>query len=166
MLTPDEIATLQVILERARAAAALSTSSTLHELSPGDVVQLRPGADRAWECSLLLVQRIRTDGKVSGPILRPHRGGCRDAWAVYTPPEVIRVGRMPYPAPAPDVCGWTFEPACPLDQRKPPARAGGAPSTLQDAHVLYRQLKAALYQHLDEEQRRLRETRTRRARLA
>jgi len=112
MLTPEELQVLEALLARARQAAALDRSAIAEELLPGDVVQLRPGADPTWETSLLLVQQ--TGPKVRGVILRPHRGGCREAWWAFSPPEPVRIGHTPFPEPAPDVRAWCYEPPCPL----------------------------------------------------
>lgn len=112
MLTPDELATLEALLQRARHAAGTERASLIETVHVGDIVQLRPGADPHWETSLLLVGRIRDDGGISGAILRPHRGGVRDVWYTYRPPEIARIGHSPFPEPAFRVKAWNFEPPC------------------------------------------------------
>jgi hypothetical protein len=105
----------------------LIESNTLRELlaseafTADDVAQLRPGACSTWETSLLLVTQAGAH-QVRGQILRPHRSGCREAWARYSPAELVRIGRAAFPEPARAVRAWCYEPACPLiPQRKEPA---------------------------------------------
>src|SRR5262245_56917987 len=99
MLTPEELAMLQALLAR-----AISPSGSLHvaatmDIQPGDVVEIRPGIDRAWESSLILVTRV--EGlRCRGQILRPHRSGCSEAWYSFRPGEVVRIGHAPFPQPA------------------------------------------------------------------
>jgi hypothetical protein len=126
MLTVEEIQMLESLLRRAR----LAISAALKELpndaiAPGDLVQLRPGADPQWETSFLSVAKIRDDGGISGTILRPHRGGWRDAWFTYRPPEVLRIGRAPFPEPTLRVQSAGYWPPCPSChnlERKPVGR--------------------------------------------
>jgi len=138
MLTTDELTALESLLQRARRDAARGVTATHEALTPGDVVQLRPGADPTWETSLMLVMQA-DPYKIRGQILRPHRGGCREAWASYKPPEVTRIGRAPFPEPAPDIKAWCYEPPCPLVEPI-------------EARVLYRERNAALTQQLRDEQ--------------
>lgn len=128
MLNAEELLVLESLLARARHEAGSNRSSIHESIQIGDVVQLRPGADSLWETSLLLVCRIHDDGSVSGQILQPHRGGVREAWWRYTLPEVARIGRTPYPEPAPSIKSWSFDP-CPVcrewsRKRKQPQREG------------------------------------------
>jgi hypothetical protein len=156
MLTEAEIATLAALLERARHAAGRDHDALADTITPGDVVQLRPGASRTWDSSLLLVCQITSHGRVRGQILRPHRSGCREAWAEYSAPELARIGRAPYPEPPLNLRGWCRGPDCPLEQRKPPARAGRDHSpTLDDAQAIEREQHVAFLAALDEELRRL-----------
>ena len=123
MLSRDEIHLLESLLKRARhAAAALNNND---EIAPGDVVQLRPGADPHWETSLLLVCRVSRDGSISGQILRPHRGGHAMAWYTYRPLAVAKVGNAPFPEPAMRVRSWGYDgPPASLhnSERKPAGR--------------------------------------------
>lgn len=144
MLTEAEILTLAALLDRARAAAGPDRRTAADTLTPGDVVQLRPGASRTWETSFLLVCQITSRGRVRGQVLRPHRSGCREAWAEYSMPELARIGRAPFPEPAPDVRAWCYAPPCPLRQRKPPARANGQAASVDDAQAAERAIRAAL----------------------
>lgn len=136
MLTTEELLTLEGILARARAAHARANLHQVATITVGDVVQLRPGADRTWESSLLLVMDTH-NGRIRGQILRPHRGGCREAWYAYTPPEVVIIGRAPYAGPAPEICGWSNGPVCAMFQRKPPAVEGRPAATLREAQAIY-----------------------------
>lgn len=119
----DEITLLEMLLARARQGAGVAHEAILETIAVGDVVQLRPGADHHWETSLLLVSRILPDGGVQGQIMRPHRGGCREAWYTYRPPSLARIGRMPFPEPAVRVRSWSYDgppcPACGRPLRKP-----------------------------------------------
>jgi hypothetical protein len=120
MLSPEEIRLLDSLLTRARHAVVQTD-----DINPGDVVQLRPGSDPHWKTSLLLVCKIREDGGISGQILRPHRSGMREAWYSYRPPEVSKIGRMPFPEPGLDVRSAAYLPLCPSChniERKPVAR--------------------------------------------
>lgn len=141
MLTPDEFAALDALLTRARASLALGPALP-SAIAPGDVVQLRPGADPTWECSLMMVTKIRYDGAVQGQILRPHRGGCPEAWHSYRPPAVVRIGRAPYPEPAAAIRSWAYCPPCP--RMDPTPHAGER----------YRAARAALAAQLHDEQLR------------
>lgn len=129
MLTVEEIQVLENLLRRARLAidAALKSSAP-NAIAPGDLVQLRPGADAHWETSFLLVGKVRDDGGISGTILRPHRGACRAAWYTYRPPQVCLVGRAPFPQPSQRVQSASYWPPCPICsniERKPAGRETG-----------------------------------------
>ena len=82
-------------------------------VSVGDLVQLRPGADPHWQTSLLLVTKVREDGRISGVVLRPHRSGYREAWYTYSLPEVLRIGRAPFPPPEQEVNNASYLATCP-----------------------------------------------------
>jgi hypothetical protein len=88
MLTPAETETLRAILAR---EAAPAIGSQPAKLTTGDVVQILPAADRTFGGMLALVQQA-TPHQVRAILLRPHRGGCREAWLRLTPPEVARIG--------------------------------------------------------------------------
>lgn len=147
-LTPDELAALDALVQRARADLAAGEPS--EDLMPGDVVQLRPGIDRTWECSLLLIMKV--DGyRIRGQLLRPHRGGCEEAWYRFKPGEAVRLGRLVFEQPASDVRSWCYEPPCPLQQRKPPAREGAPAPTFREAQALYRDERNAVEEALSAE---------------
>jgi hypothetical protein len=124
MLTQDELLVLESLLSRARHEAGVERGAIQEAIHIGDVVQLRPGACPHWESSLLLVCRVRDDGRVVGQILRPHRGGYMEAWYSYSPPEVARIGRMPYPEPGLAVRSWAYDgpPCAACGARKPVRR--------------------------------------------
>lgn len=113
MLPEEELAALESLLVRTRAAAGLARSESEDTINVGDLVQLRPGADSHWQTSLLLVCKVRDDGRVSGVVLRPHRSGYREAWYTYTLPEVLRIGRAAFPAPASAVNSAAYLAYCP-----------------------------------------------------
>jgi hypothetical protein len=113
MLSPEELTTLESLLARARAAAGVARAESADTVTVGDLVQLRPGADSHWQTSLLLVCKVRDDGRVSGVILRPHRSGYREAWYTYNLPEVLRVGRAPFPPPGKAVNSASYLATCP-----------------------------------------------------
>lgn len=108
-ITPEELTALRRLMARAEQAQPTAAAA----INAGDVVQLRPGADPHWETSLMLVTQANAH-QVRGQILRPHRGGCREAWGNYSTPEVARVGAAPYGEPAPDIRSWCYAPPCPL----------------------------------------------------
>lgn len=122
MLTPQELDTLESLLLRARALAGADRAAIAATLAPGDLVQLRPGADPFWQTSLVLVELVRDDGGISGPLLRPHRSGCREAWYTFRPPDLARIGRAPFPAPDASVRSQVYNPPCPIchDCRRKP----------------------------------------------
>jgi hypothetical protein len=113
MLTPDELLALESLLVRARASAGIARAAGDDAINVGDLVQLRPGADAHWQTSILLVGKLRENGNVSGVVLRPHRSGYREAWYTYTRPEVIRVGRAPFPGPERAVRNASYLAECP-----------------------------------------------------
>ena len=120
MLTPDEARVLRELLQRHQTSQAAPAADPC-AFASGDVAQLRPGACSTWETSLLLVTQAGAH-HVRGQILRPHRSGCREAWARYSPAELARIGHAPHAEPSRAMRAWCYEPACPLlPQRKEPA---------------------------------------------
>jgi len=114
MLSPEEILLLESLLARARAEAErAAVRLPADAFIPGDIVQLRPGADPHWQTSLVLVSKIRDDGGVSGQILRPHRGGFPETWYTYRPPSLVRIGRMLFRDPGPPSRSPAYMPPCP-----------------------------------------------------
>jgi len=152
MLTPNETTALRALLAR-EASAAAPVDADYSDLAAGDVAQIRPGACSTWETSLLLVTQAGTH-QVRGQILRPHRSGCREAWARFSPAELLRIGRAEFPEPTRAVRAWCYEPLCPLRLRKPPASEGAPAATAADATAHYRDRQAALNAELAAEQLR------------
>jgi hypothetical protein len=143
MTSRDEIAVLESLLTQARRKASEAHTATLDTITPGDLVQLRPGADPTWETSIVLVHKV--DARhVRGAILRPHRSGCLEAWQPYTHAEVIRIGRVPFPEPAADIRSCTYEPPCMRQLRKPAA-------SQREAGVTYRSQRATTFKKMREE---------------
>ncbi len=118
MLTSQELANLELLLSQARALVDVERAAVDEAVHPGDLVQLRPGADHHWETSLLLVTQIREKGDIRGILLREHRSGCQEAWYTYSKPEICKIGRMPYPAPSREVRRQVYEPPCPTCSRR------------------------------------------------
>ena len=112
MLTEEELTLLESLLVRARAAVRIECEAGSGAIKAGDLVQLRPGADPTWECSFLLVGEVRDTGEIRGTILRSHRGGWKDAWYRYTPPEVAWVGRALFPQPSLKIRAAGYSPFC------------------------------------------------------
>lgn len=113
MLTQSELAVFESVLLRARGRAGLERAAALDAVRVGDVLQLRPGADSHWETSLVLVEKLRDDGRISGTVLRPHRSGCREAWYTFTPPEILRIGGSPFPPPCRAIRDQSYLAWCP-----------------------------------------------------
>lgn len=150
MLTPAELQTLADLLQRIQSEQQPSGPG----IQPGDVAQIRPGVSRTWETSLVLISQIDHRGRPRGPILKPHRGGCREAWYDFSPPELAIIGRAPYAGPASDIRAWSYEPPCPLCTRKPPSRAlDPQPASFDQAQALNRELARALRADLAAEAR-------------
>lgn len=68
------------------------------------VVQLKPSADPVFGGLLMRVQDSELN-LLRGYLLRPHRGGCREAWWKARPGDVDYVGRVIWPEAA-----WGFRP--------------------------------------------------------
>jgi hypothetical protein len=99
MLTPTEAKSLTSILRREglpapRASAGAPAEA---EIAAGDVVQIRPFADQTFGGMLAVITQARPY-QLRGYLLRPHRGGCRDAWLKLKHCEVERIGRGLWPA--------------------------------------------------------------------
>jgi hypothetical protein len=94
MLTLIETETLRAILAREAAPAASQPGA----IAAGDVVQILPAADRTFGGMLALITQAKPY-QLRAVLLRPHRGGCREAWLRLTPPEVARIGAAAPHAP-------------------------------------------------------------------
>ncbi len=66
----------------------------------GDLVQLKPTADKTWGGIFLRVCKL---DPIRGYFLTPHRGGCMEAWHRTKPCEVSRIGAVRWPE-----CKWGF----------------------------------------------------------
>jgi hypothetical protein len=96
VLTIPEAHALRAILRR-ELSPAPPTSSAEADIDAGDVVQIRPFADQTFGGMLAVITRA-SDHELRGYLLRPHRGGCRDAWISLKHCQVERVGRGNWPA--------------------------------------------------------------------
>jgi len=73
-------------------------------IAPGDIVQLKPGADPTYGGTLLRVTRA-TASHIEGYFLLPHRGGQREAWRRFPPSSLSTIGALIHPESA-----WAFRP--------------------------------------------------------
>jgi hypothetical protein len=96
MLTDEELKCLRRLIARAEHAAPSPPSSDFQELAPGDVVQIRPSADRTFGGMLAAVTKAEPY-ELRAYALRPHRGGCAEAWLKLNHCDVERIGRMLWP---------------------------------------------------------------------
>jgi hypothetical protein len=96
MLTTNEAASLRAILRR-ELSPAPPAGEPAPDIGAGDVVQIRPFADATFGGMLAVVTKASTY-ELRGYLLRPHRGGCRDAWMRLKHCEVERIGRGFWPA--------------------------------------------------------------------
>jgi hypothetical protein len=94
VLTPAETQLLRALLSR----EAAPPTQNAGELAAGDVVQILPAADRAFGGMLALITQAKPY-QLRAVLLRPHRGGCRDAWLRLKLPEVARIGAAPQADP-------------------------------------------------------------------
>jgi hypothetical protein len=114
MLTPTETTALRALLQRE--SAQLGTRSQAEpaeysDLAAGDVAQIRPFADEAFGGMLVQITAT-TPYELRGFLLRPHRGGCREAWLRLKPCQLERIGRVYWPDPEfARRCAWNA-PAC------------------------------------------------------
>lgn len=97
MLTTIEASSLRAILKRELCPAPAAPAET--DIGAGDVVQIRPFADQTFGGMLAVVTAAAPYG-LRAYLLRPHRGGCREAWLRLKHCEVERVGRAHWPADA------------------------------------------------------------------
>jgi hypothetical protein len=96
VLTILEAHALRAILRR-ELSPAPPTSSAEADIDAGDVVQIRPFADQTFGGMLLVVTKAGPY-ELRGYLLRPHRGGCREAWMRLKHCEVERIGRGLWPS--------------------------------------------------------------------
>ena len=106
MLTSEEARVLRNLLARAEVIP-----SPALPFMPGDIVQIQPLADQTFGGMLVEVCQA-SPYELRGFLLRPHRGGCRQAWLRLKPVEVERIGRTYWPDPEfARRCEWKT-PAC------------------------------------------------------
>jgi hypothetical protein len=93
--TSEDLVALRRMVARAEHSTA-HIPDEFAEVAPADLVQIRPSADPVFGGMLVAVTRADS-AQVRGYLLRPHRGGCREAWLRLNHCEVERVGRMAWP---------------------------------------------------------------------
>jgi hypothetical protein len=101
LLTAIELRSLQAIVHRAELSPAPPTDEPAPDIAAGDVVQIRPFADHAFGGMLAMVMKAEPY-QLRGYLLRPHRGGCREAWLRLHYCDVERIGRSFWPADSTD----------------------------------------------------------------
>jgi hypothetical protein len=102
MLTPNESALLRALLTRESQPDGEYT-----DLAAGDVAQIRPFADEAFGGMLVQIARVEPH-ELRGFLLRPHRGGCRDAQLRLKHCQLERIGRVCWPDPEfARRCSWS-----------------------------------------------------------
>lgn len=97
MLTTLEANSLRAILKREFSPTPENYRDFPNDIGAGDVVQIRPFADQTFGGMLLVVTKASAY-ELRGYLLRPHRGGCREAWMRLKHCEVERIGRGCWPA--------------------------------------------------------------------
>lgn len=113
MLTPTESALLRALL--AREATSQAAPLEYSDLAAGDVAQIRPFADAAFGGMLVQITAAEPY-ELRGFLLRPHRGGCRDAQLRLKHCELERIGRSYWPDPEfARRCSWRA-PECKLQR--------------------------------------------------
>jgi hypothetical protein len=121
VLTIPEASALRAILRRELPPAPPTPAEA--DIGAGDVVQIRPFADQTFGGTLLVVTTAAPH-ELRGYPLRPHRGGCRDAWLRLKHREVERVGRGNWPAAEAPFAARCEDGASPrpTDRRRPGGR--------------------------------------------
>jgi hypothetical protein len=75
----------------------------LEAIQPGDIVQLKPSADRVFGGLLLRVKKV---DPIRGYLLIPRRGGSLETWTRCKACEVDRIGGLRWPEAAWGFRGW------------------------------------------------------------
>lgn len=96
MLTPNESALLRALLARESTSQAEPAEFT--DLAPSDIAQIRPLSDAAFGGMLVQIAHAEPYD-LRGFLLRPHRGGCREAQLRLKHCQLERVGRVYWPDP-------------------------------------------------------------------
>jgi len=94
-LTQEHTAALRALLTELESQAPRA-GEDCDDLKPGDVAQIRPYACKAFGGMLVVITRAEPY-ELRGSLLRPHRGGCREAWLSLKHCELERVGRPHWP---------------------------------------------------------------------
>lgn len=97
VLTTQEANSLRAILRRELSPAPPTPAEA--DIGAGDIIQIRPFADQTFG-GMIAVVTAATLYELRAYLLRPHRGGCRDAWMRLKHCEVERIGRGLWPADA------------------------------------------------------------------
>lgn len=119
MLSPEEIRTLRTLLSRAEVSAAGTGLAGVPVI--GDLAQIHPLAHPTFGGMLIWIAQIG-DRQVRGSLLRPHRGGCREAWLSLPPTSVELIGRIHWPDPEfTRRCEANYLPECRYGHRGDPA---------------------------------------------
>jgi hypothetical protein len=95
-MTDEDLKALRRIVARAEHAEPSPPSSDFQEIAPGDLVQIRPSADRPFGGMVAAITRAEPY-HLRAYLLRPHRGACAEAWLKLKQCEVEKVGRMLWP---------------------------------------------------------------------
>jgi len=99
MLTSLETRVLRELLARgANPPSSADSSYAPPPIAAGDVVQIHPRADRGFGGMLIWVCQV-IPNELRGFLLRPHRGGCREAWVRFELADVERIGPICWPDP-------------------------------------------------------------------
>jgi len=113
MLTSEELKALRGLLARAEAGAIAEPATP----DAGTIAQLHPLADPVFGGMLFYITATR-NGQARGFLLRPHRGGCREAWLTLPMSSLHPIGRAPWPDPEfARRCGAHPGPQCRYAQR-------------------------------------------------
>src|SRR5579884_487367 len=96
-----QLAMLEQSLSLGNLAAAIEDQLIA---KPCDIVQLKTSADETWGGMIMRVKRVH-NGRLEGYLLRPHRGGWRDAWYKAKLCEITPVGNLTWPE-----AQWGFRP--------------------------------------------------------
>lgn len=115
MLTPAESRLLRRLLAREAAPAGHTAPAAIRA---GAVIQIRPEADAHFGGMLAVITQADRY-HLRGYPLRPHRGGCREAWLRWKPTDLVRIGQTYWPQlPEFALRSACFDPRCPAEQER------------------------------------------------
>ena len=117
-MTTEELKLLRRMLTRAEQEAQPGPQPEPPPvIAVGDVVQIRPLSCSTFGGMLLYVAKTEPH-QLRGFLLRPHRGGCREAWSKWHYADVERIGQTSWPDPEFARRRWCFEEGkCPVTGR-------------------------------------------------